>query len=185
MNMLRSVLALLFVCILTAYLPSSANAQTKVGGHLGYDMDSNEFFLGPNAVFETPIELGDKKLLINPEFSYYLVDDNSGFSNYSSSFWLLAVSALYPLNVEFGDAYVGAGLVMTHWSVSYDVDLGGIFSKNANTAAKFSESNNDFGLNGKFGVAFGKGSITPVAEAGFIISDSSWLYVQGGARYTL
>ncbi len=160
--------------------PTFGQSHTQVGGQLGYDFDSSELFFGPNAVFETPIKLGDENLLLNPEFSYYLVDDVPGVS---TSFWQLNVTALYPLKVEVADMYVGAGLGISHWSASYDSNY--FLGKGSIVVPDYSDSSTDIGLNGKVGSTFGKGNVKPFAEFGFVISDSSWLYGQVGARYAL
>lgn len=156
---------------LAVAVPAMTQAQNQIGGHLGYDFDSDEIFIGPNAVFETPFTLGDQQLLVNPEFSYYFVDEVPGED---SSFWLLNVCALYPLMVDFADAYLGAGLSISHFSYSFD-------------RARFdnSGSDTDVGLDGKVGASFGQGNVKPFGEFGFIISDNSWVYAQVGARYTL
>jgi len=58
-------------------------------------------------------------------------------------------------------------------------------SKGSIVVADYSDSSTDIGLNGKVGSTFGKGNVKPFAEFGFVISDSSWLYGQAGARYAL
>lgn len=181
MKKLVHILAGLALVAVLANHDVMAQENLKVGGQLGYDLDSEELYLGPHAVFDLPLQIGDVTLQGNPEFSYYLVDNPEGVS---SSFWLLTLNALYPLNLEFADTYVGAGLAITHWSVSYDeIDF---FSKGSGVIlTDFEESSTDIGLHAKFGAGFGSGSFQPGAEVGFIASDSSWLYLQGFVRFAI
>lgn len=152
-----------------------------VGGQFGLDFDSEEFFFGPNAILELPVQIGEKNVLLNPEFSYWLVDDGPGVS---SSFWMLSVSGLYPLGLEFADTYAGAGLAITHWSFSFDTS--DLFSKRQGIIiGDLEQSSTDIGILGKVGAAFGTGNIKPGAEVGFVASDSSWLYAQVFARLAI
>lgn len=176
---MRKLLAILAcsTCVIGLH-PSQSSAQFQVGGHLGIDFESSDIFIGPHVLFDLPVELPDDDFLkLNPEFSYYLSD--SGVEGVSSSFWLVSATALYPLEFEFASTYFGAGVVLAH--SSFDVDVG--FTGKSVALQQVSESSTDVGLNLKGGGEFGEAGARPFGEAGFVISESSWFYVQGGIRF--
>jgi hypothetical protein len=178
-------LAGLVVILLVLCSPTSAQTLSQVGGHIGLDLDSNEFFFGPNVVLDSPIEVGGQVIQINPEFSYWLED--ADFEGASNSFWMITVNGLYPLAVEFADAYAGVGLAISHWSLSYDSGINNFdfLTKRQNVATEISESSTDLGINFKVGASFGEGKFKPNAEFGYVASDSSWPYLQIGVRTAL
>jgi len=179
--MKKTLYILSAVALATAFSISSAVAQTLVGPHVGYDADVEELFVGANAVFDLPFQIGDATLRGNPEFSYFLIGDSPGFSQ---SLWTITLNALYPLTLEFADTYVGAGLAISRWSFDYDGDF---FSKGSGIIiGDLSTSETNLGLNGKVGANFGRESkFKPFAEAGIVIGDGSRIYAQGGARFAI
>jgi hypothetical protein len=165
----------LVLAIAVVFASAPSYAQLKIGGHIGIDLDASELYLGPHVIFDLPVEVGsDDYLMLNPEVSFYLGD--SDVPGVSSSRWLFAATALYPLGFETVSAYFGAGLVFSRstYSVDSEVDLEDVSQ---------TDSSNDFGLNLKAGAEFGLGNATPFAEAGLVISDGNWVYLQGGARF--
>jgi opacity protein-like surface antigen len=182
--MKKALNILSLVALATAFSTSAAVAQsgTLIGPHAGYDADVEELFVGANAVFDLPIQLGDATLHGNPEFSYFLIGDDPGVS---TSLWTVTLNALYPLTVEFADTYVGAGLAISRWS--FDFDTNDFFSKGTGIIiGDLSRSETNLGLNAKVGANFGReSSIKPFAEAGIIIGDGSRIYAQGGARFAI
>jgi len=161
------------VCALAALVAISSPAicQTLVGGHAGYDFESSELYFGPDAIIPLPWMLNDAQLSLNPEFSWYLADCDG------CSFWLISANVLYPFEASFGSPYAGAGIGIA--TFSYD---SGFFSK---SGAVQGSSDTELGINIKAGLNFGENSGKPFAEAGLYIIDSTWLYVQGGYRFTL
>jgi len=173
---------LLSLFLVTAFSSGTALAQEnlKVGGLVGFDLDSSELYFGPTAVFDLPINIGDATIVGNPEFSYYLTDDSP---NTSTSFWMLTLNGMYPLNLDFAETSVGVGLAITHWSVSFDgVDF---FSKGSGVISDYSDSSTDIGLHAFFEAAAKSDGMQPGAKIGFVASDSSWLYVQGFLRFPI
>lgn len=157
---------------LMTFNPSQTSAQFQVGGHAGVDFERSDIYIGPHVIFDLPVQVSrDDYLRLSPEFSYYLAD--SDVEGVSSSFWLLGATALYPLGFEFATTYFGAGLLIAHASSSVDVG----------TTPGVSESATDIGLNLKAGAEFGQEGAKPFGEAGFVISDASWFFLQGGVRF--
>lgn len=156
-----------------ALSPSLTSAQFQVGGHLGLDFERSDIYVGPHVVFDLPVEIsGDDYLKLSPEFSYYLAD--SDVEGVSSSFWLLGATALYPLGFEFATTYFGAGLLIARASSSVEVGT---------TPDVVSESATDVGLILKAGAEFGREGAKPFGEGGFVLSDGSWVFLQGGVRF--
>ncbi|HUF11135.1 MAG TPA: hypothetical protein VMO47_17570 [Rhodothermales bacterium] len=180
--MKKTLYILSAVALATAFSISTAVAQTLIGPHVGYDADVEELFVGANAVFDLPFQVGESTLRGNPEFSYFLIGDTPGVS---SSLWAVTLNALYPLTLEFADTYVGAGLAISRWS--FDFDANDLFSKGSGIIFDdFSTSETNLGLNAKVGANFGReSSFKPFAEAGIIIGDGSRIYAQGGARFAI
>lgn len=182
MTMKNTINFLLLLALVAACTsgPIMAQDNLKVGGLIGFDLDSSELYFGPTAVFDLPVNIGDATIVGNPEFSYYLTDDPP---NGSSSFWMLTLNGMYPLNLDFAETHVGVGLAITHWSVSYDaVDF---FSKGSGVIVDYSDSSTDIGLHAFFEAAAKSDGMQPGAKVGFVASDSSWLYVQGFLRFPI
>lgn len=170
---------LLLPSALVGLTMATAAAQFQIGPQIGLDFDNSDFFFGANAVFDLPWELGDETLDGNPEIYFYLLEDRPGFSQ---SFTLIALNALYPLGLDFANAYVGGGLLIGIFRAEFDQSL----SKGAG-GFDGSLDDTDVGLNTKFGVEFGKeyDKYAPWVEAGLHIRDGGGLWAQGGVRLRL
>ena len=153
-------------------LTATANAQTKVGAHVGFDTDDSNLMLGVNAVFTGSVKLGESAIRYNPEASYFLIDN--------ATFFVFSLNFLYPFAIEALDVYAGAGILLSFFS--YDVPDFGSLSK---TTAVQNETDTTLGLNVKGGAEFGKGKMRPFGEVGFFIKDGGFLYLQGGLRFLL
>jgi hypothetical protein len=177
MSRLSRIVGLAVFGIALAGFQSHAFAQFGVGGHVGY-FDFDHAYVGANAVFDLPIEVGDSKLKGNPEFNYYFVSEESDLVDVT--FWQVALNALYPLDlIESADTYVGAGLIISRWSADYSGEFDSVFGN-----LDFDESR--VGLLAKIGATFGgSGSIQPFGEVGFDLIEDGGLFLQGGARISV
>ena len=116
-------------------LTATADAQTKVGAHVGFDTDDSNVMLGVNAVFTGSVKLGESAIRYNPEVSYFLIDNGT--------FIVFSLNFLYPFAIEAADLYAGAGILLSLFS--YDgPDIDDFFQK---TAAVQNETDTTIGLN--------------------------------------
>ena len=168
--MTRRLLAAFALITVTA---TTAFGQIQFGGHLGLAFSDSDLYVGGNAVFNSPWELNDQTVRLNPEVSFYFLEDSPVFDQ---SLMVIALNGLYPLGLEFANTYVGAGVLISFYNADFDTDLIG---------SDFDDT--DVGLNAKFGIDFGNedSSIIPFAEGGVQIVDGGGLWVQGGARVAL
>ncbi len=147
--------------------------QFQFGPQIGLDFNNSDLYVGANAVFNLPWELNEHGLQGNPEVNFYFLDSVPG---YTENYTLIALNALYPLDLEFVNAYLGGGLL---------IGLDNVKDRNGPNPRNF--HNTDIGLNTKFGVDFAKedSKIIPWGEIGLHIKDGSGLWLQGGARFVL
>lgn len=152
-------------------LMSSAQTDTRLGAMVAYGTEIENIGIGVNAEF--PIM---ENLTISPAFIYYLPKDESGMD---ITWWELNGNAnYYFLNDESFGFYGIAGLNYTNVSIDFDgTDFGG---------TSMESSDGRFGLNLGAGANFNIGSsITPFAEAKYIIIDGSQLVIGAGVRFNL
>jgi len=167
---------LVTIALLSGYAVT-ALGQSKIGGQLGIDLSGSNLFIGANAVFDLPWEVNFHTMRGNPELSYYPLDDSPG---HSRSLTMIALNTLYPLDVDFANAYIGGGLLIGLYRGELTRVIGG-----NQEVVNLDDTN--FGLDAKFGVDFGKedSKITPWVESGINIIDGGGFFVQGGARFAL
>lgn len=165
MNKQLHILSVILVAVFT--LASTANAQMRVGAHVGFDTDSSDLFAGINGTMPV-MEVGDKTLLLNPEGSYWVTGD--GFS-----LFIISLNVLYPLTTGSLSAYAGGGISISFFSF----DTGGLDDL---FGFDIDGSSTDFGLNIKGGAEFGEGNMRPFGEVGYFLKDGGFLYLQGGIR---
>lgn len=173
--MKRTLLATsLFALLLLGGIQSEAQAQFKVGPHAGFNLDLEELYLGANFHFDLPIEVGDASLTGNPSIDFYpFISEGGdiGGVEVSTSVTSLNLDVLYPINVNFGEAYAGGGLNFTR--VSAEV-------------AGFSASDSDVGINLKVGALFSdQGAFRPFGEAGITLGGSSSVFARGGIMFSV
>ena len=164
------ITALLF---LGGIFVSSAQTETRLGAMVAYGTEIENVGIGVNAEF--PI-LED--LTISPGFIYYLPKDESGVS---VNWWELNGNANYYLvNSESLAFYALGGINYSQVKVEYD---GGGFG---GFAGSMSASDGRVGLNLGAGANFNiGGSITPFAEAKYVIIDGAQLVIGAGVKFNL
>lgn len=177
---MRLITRTLGALALTMVLWTQASAQIGLGAHVGYDVEFENAYVGANAMFQIPMQVGEQFFRINPEFSYYLIGDeldNIDAVDASSSAWLLAVNLIYPFGLEAADFYGGVGLELARVSASVDFDLDPEFQDFIDSFDT-SSSSTDIGINLKIGAAIS----LIFGEIGFHIRDGGGPYAQGGVR---
>jgi outer membrane protein X len=150
---------------------SSAQTDTRLGAMLVYGTEIENPGIGVTAEF--PII---EDLTIAPGFIYYLPKDESGIS---LNWWEINGNAHYYFsNTESLGFYGLAGLNYSHVKVDYDGSGWG--------GADFGASDGRFGLNLGAGANFNIGSsITPFAEAKYVIIDGGQLVIGAGVKFDL
>ncbi len=157
---MKRLLVLVTAVLFAFVLPAEAQVQSSaIGPRVGVDLgdEIEEVFIGADARFSST----DVRLIFNPTFDYYFMDD-------PVTFWSVSANALYPFGV--GDMnqsftpYAGAGV--------------GVFHLDA------ADTSTDVGVNLKFGAIIPGGAIAPFAEAQYspIFADNSYnlFNIKGG-----
>ncbi len=150
---------------------TNAQTDTRIGGMVAYGTEIENVGIGVNAEF--PVM---ENLTISPGFIYFLPKDESGIN---VNWWELNGNAnYYFMNSESLGFYGIAGLNYTNVSVDFDETPFGGSSMEA--------SDGRFGLNLGAGANFNIGSsITPFAEAKYVIIDGSQLVLAAGVKFNL
>lgn len=150
---------------------SSAQTETRLGAMVVYGTEIENVGIGVNAEF--PIM---ENLTISPGFIYYLPKEETGVD---INWWELNGNAnYYFLNEESFGFYGIAGLNYSHVSIDFDGPTFG--------GSSMETSDGRFGLNLGAGANFNiGGSITPFAEAKYVIIDGSQLVIGAGVRFVL
>ncbi|MCC8360039.1 outer membrane beta-barrel protein [Salinimicrobium sediminilitoris] len=161
-----SALIILGSCFVT-----NAQTDTKMGAMAAYGTEIENLGLGVNAEF--PVL---ENLSISPAFIYYFPKDEAGVS---LNWWEINGNAnYYFMNSESLGFYGIAGLNYTH--VKFDIDDAPFADSSMET------SDGRFGLNLGAGANFDIGSsITPFAEAKYVIIDGSQLVLAAGVKFNL
>lgn len=157
---MKRLLVLVTAVLFALVLPAEAQVQSSaIGPRVGVDLgdEIEEVFIGADARFSST----DFRLIFNPTFDYYFMDD-------PVTFWSVSANALYPFGV--GDMnqsftpYAGAGLGVFHFDAA--------------------DTSTDMGVNLKFGAIIPGGTIAPFAEAQYspIFADNSYnlFTIKGG-----
>lgn len=169
---MRSKLLVTLTFIFFAGLLSvSAQDNTRLGAMVAYGTEIENIGFGVNAEF--PIM---ENLTISPGFIYYLPKDEAGIS---VNWWELNGNANYYFVQNENMGFYGlGGLNYTHVKIDFDAgDWGG---------TSLESSDGRVGLNLGAGINFNIGSsITPFAEAKYVIIDGSQLVIGAGVKFNL
>ena len=149
---------------------STAQNGTRLGAMLAYGTEIENVGLGVNAEF--PIM---ESLTISPGFIYYLPKDEYGID---LSWWELNGNAhYYFVNNESTGFYGIGGLNYSHLQIDYGNDT---------MLGDAEMSDGRVGLNLGSGANFNIGSsITPFAEAKYVIMDEAQLVIGAGVKFNL
>ncbi|MEM6337520.1 MAG: hypothetical protein AAF752_13200 [Bacteroidota bacterium] len=171
--MKRKLFTICAALLLMLGLSSTATAQIAVGGHAGLNVDAEEIYIGANAMFELPIDLGGSVLVGNPSIDFYpFLGGDGGEFDIDQSLLVINLDALYRLTLDFGDPYVGAGLGIARASAE---------------AFGVSASDTEIGINIKAGSLFGDtdASFRPFGEVGISLGGTETLFIRGGAVFNI
>lgn len=155
--------------MLAGVISLAANAQTRVGGLLGYGTEIESLALGGVAEFMINDNMG-----ISPQLVFFFGKKENGVK---SSMWEINGNFNYYFMQEEVDLYGIAGLNIASYKVKYDVPgfVGG--------SASDSEIGLNLGLGANFHVSNDK--ILPFAEIKYVISDFDQLAIFGGVKFNL
>ncbi|MEM6338187.1 MAG: hypothetical protein AAF752_16555 [Bacteroidota bacterium] len=171
--MKRKLFTICAALLLMLGLSSTATAQVAVGAHAGFNVDAEEIYVGANAMFDLPIDLGGSVIVGNPSVDFYpFFGDEVAGVDIDASLLVINLDALYRLTLDFGEPYVGAGLNVARASVE---------------VAGFSDSSTDIGINIKAGSLFGEAGsgFRPFGEVGIALGGAESLFIRGGAVFSL
>jgi outer membrane protein X len=149
---------------------TTAQNDTRLGAMLAYGTEIENLGIGVNAEF--PVM---ENLNISPGFTYFFPKDEYGIN---VNWWEINGNANYYFTDREGFGFYGlAGLNYTHVSIDYDDSpIGG----------SMEASDGRFGLNLGAGANFDIGSsITPFAEAKYVIIDGSQLVIAAGIKFNI
>lgn len=155
--------------MLAGVISLAANAQTRVGGLLGYGSEIESAALGGVAEFMINDNMG-----ISPQLVFFFGKKEGGLKQ---SLWEINGNFNYYFMQEEVDLYGLAGLNFANYKIKYDVPG---FGSGSTTD---SEIGLNLGLGANFHVSNDK--ILPFAELKYVISDFDQLCIFAGVKFNL
>lgn len=162
---------ILLTLVLAGVISLTANAQTRVGGLLGFGSEIESLAIGGLAEFMIKDNMG-----ISPQLVFFFGKDEDG---YKQSLWEINGNFNYYFMQEEVDLYGLAGLNLANWKVKVD-DFGfGI--------GEYSTTGTELGLNLGLGANFhvSNDKILPFGELKYVISDFDQLCIFAGVKFNL
>lgn len=160
---------ILLTVMLAGVISLAANAQTRVGGLLGYGSEIESAALGGVAEFMINDNMG-----ISPQLVFFFGKKEGGLKQ---SLWEINGNFNYYFMQEEVDLYGLAGLNFANYKIKYDVPG---FGSGSTTD---SEIGLNLGLGANFHVSNDK--ILPFAELKYVISDFDQLCIFAGVKFNL
>lgn len=162
---------ILLTLVLAGVISLTANAQTRVGGLLGFGSEIESLAIGGLAEFMIKDNMG-----ISPQLVFFFGKDEGGVKQ---SLWEINGNFNYYFMQEEVDLYGLAGLNLANWKVKVD-DFGfGI--------GEYSTTGTELGLNLGLGANFhvSNDKILPFGELKYVISDFDQLCIFAGVKFNL
>ncbi len=155
--------------MLAGVISLAANAQTRVGGLLGYGSEIESAALGGVAEFMINDNMG-----ISPQLVFFFGKKEGGIKH---SLWEINGNFNYYFMQDEVDLYGLAGLNFASYKIKYDVPGFG----------SGSTSDSEIGLNLGLGANFhvSNDKILPFAELKYVISDFDQLCIFAGVKFNL
>lgn len=160
---------ILLTVMLAGVISLAANAQTRVGGLLGYGSEIESAALGGVAEFMINDNMG-----ISPQLVFFFGKKEGGVKQ---SLWEINGNFNYYFMQEEVDLYGLAGLNFANYKIKYDVPG---FGSGSTTD---SEIGLNLGLGANFHVS--NDQILPFAELKYVISDFDQLCIFAGVKFNL
>lgn len=160
---------ILLTVLLAGVISLAANAQTRVGGLLGFGSEIESLAIGGLAEF-----MINEKMGISPQLVFFFGKSEDG---YKSSLWEINGNFNYYFMQDKVDLYGLAGLNIATAKSKYDIP--GFGSE--------STSDTELGINLGLGANFpvSNESILPFAEIKYVVGDFDQLCIFGGVKFNL
>jgi hypothetical protein len=157
---------LLLISLVFLTVAIGANAQTRVGGMIGYGSDIKQWGLGANAEFL----FNNEKMSIAPKVLFFFPEKSGGIKY---AFWELNGDFHYYLVVDGPVEFYGlAGLNLTT-----------VKTKAASSTIEgYDNSNSDLGVNLGLGFNIDAGSVMPYAEAKYVAGKANQAVISLGLK---
>lgn len=163
---------ILLTVLLAGVISLAANAQTRVGGLLGFGSEIESLALGGVAEFMIKENMG-----ISPQLVFFF---GKSQNDVKTSMWEINGNFNYYFMQDNVDLYGIAGLNLANWKVKYDLSGFPGFDDYSSTGT---ELGLNLGLGANFQVSNDK--ILPFAELKYVISDFDQLCIFAGVKFNL
>ena len=164
---MKRVSRLFAVCVFvvaTSFSTSDADAQIRIGSHVGVNFDGTDFMIGLNSHFA--INAGSGNFVGNPSLDFYLFEDNV-------SIYRINLDVLYPFELASATPFVGAGLAIQ--IAKFDTTI----------PALGGTTDSDVALNLRAGSFFGdpEASLRPFGDIGLNVGDRNSVTARIGISF--